>query len=299
MARIRVLIVDDSAFMRHALGRLLERDPVAGGRRRRPRNGEEGLRLARELRARRHHPRRRDAGPRRAGHAQAAHARDADPRRHAVEPDDRERAVTPRRPRVRRHRLRVPSPPARSRSTSAASATSSSARSRPPPPCPRPPSCATARSRSMNLTLAGAPREQAAPRSTPRAGRPPEAADGATDGESRGHGLPARRRRRSLRSRRRAGSSWWRRPPAARAPSSVLVKGLPAEAGRGRRHRPAHAAGLHRVARRAPRFGRRAALRRGGAGGRPGRGRDPGRPGRSAHDQLDERPHPARPTCRP
>ncbi len=49
MAPIRVLIVDDSAFMRHALGRLLNEVPgleVAGA----ASNGEEGLTLARELR---------------------------------------------------------------------------------------------------------------------------------------------------------------------------------------------------------------------------------------------------------
>jgi len=49
MAPIRVLIVDDSAFMRHALGRLLGEAPnleVVGA----AANGEEGLRLARELR---------------------------------------------------------------------------------------------------------------------------------------------------------------------------------------------------------------------------------------------------------
>jgi len=48
MAPIRVLIVDDSAFMRHALGRLLGEVPgleVAGV----AANGEEGLKLAREL----------------------------------------------------------------------------------------------------------------------------------------------------------------------------------------------------------------------------------------------------------
>jgi two-component system chemotaxis response regulator CheB len=48
MAPIRVLIVDDSAFMRHALGRLLGEMPsleVAGV----AANGEEGLALAREL----------------------------------------------------------------------------------------------------------------------------------------------------------------------------------------------------------------------------------------------------------
>ncbi len=49
MARIRVLIVDDSAFMRHALSRLLGEAPsleVVGA----AANGEEGLRLACELR---------------------------------------------------------------------------------------------------------------------------------------------------------------------------------------------------------------------------------------------------------
>ena len=49
MATIRVLIVDDSAFMRHALARLLSEAPgleVAGA----AANGEEGLSLARELR---------------------------------------------------------------------------------------------------------------------------------------------------------------------------------------------------------------------------------------------------------
>jgi two-component system chemotaxis response regulator CheB len=49
MARTRVLIVDDSAFLRHTLGRLLGRIPsleVVGA----ASNGEEGLRLARELR---------------------------------------------------------------------------------------------------------------------------------------------------------------------------------------------------------------------------------------------------------
>jgi two-component system chemotaxis response regulator CheB len=49
MAPIRVLIVDDSAFMRHALGRLLNEAPsleVVGS----AANGEEGLRLAQELR---------------------------------------------------------------------------------------------------------------------------------------------------------------------------------------------------------------------------------------------------------
>ena len=49
MAPIRVLIVDDSAFMRHALGRLLGEAPsleVVGA----AANGEEGLRLTRELR---------------------------------------------------------------------------------------------------------------------------------------------------------------------------------------------------------------------------------------------------------
>jgi two-component system chemotaxis response regulator CheB len=49
MARIRVLIVDDSAFMRHALGRLLSEAAsleVVGA----ATNGEEGLALARELR---------------------------------------------------------------------------------------------------------------------------------------------------------------------------------------------------------------------------------------------------------
>ena len=49
MAPIRVLVVDDSAFMRHALGRLLNETPgleVVGA----ASNGEEGLRLARELR---------------------------------------------------------------------------------------------------------------------------------------------------------------------------------------------------------------------------------------------------------
>jgi two-component system, chemotaxis family, protein-glutamate methylesterase/glutaminase len=48
MARIRVLIVDDSAFMRHALGRLLGETPtleVVGS----AANGEEGLAMAREL----------------------------------------------------------------------------------------------------------------------------------------------------------------------------------------------------------------------------------------------------------
>ena len=49
MALIRVLVVDDSAFMRHALGRLLSESPgleVVGS----AANGEEGLALARELR---------------------------------------------------------------------------------------------------------------------------------------------------------------------------------------------------------------------------------------------------------
>jgi two-component system chemotaxis response regulator CheB len=49
MARIRVLIVDDSAFLRHTLGRLLSGIPtleIVGS----ASNGEEGLRLARELR---------------------------------------------------------------------------------------------------------------------------------------------------------------------------------------------------------------------------------------------------------
>jgi two-component system chemotaxis response regulator CheB len=49
MARIRVLIVDDSAFLRHTLGRLLSGIPsleVVGA----ASNGEEGLRLARDLR---------------------------------------------------------------------------------------------------------------------------------------------------------------------------------------------------------------------------------------------------------
>lgn len=49
MAPIRVLVVDDSAFMRHALGRLLSETPgleVVGS----AANGEEGLALARELR---------------------------------------------------------------------------------------------------------------------------------------------------------------------------------------------------------------------------------------------------------
>jgi two-component system chemotaxis response regulator CheB len=49
MAPIRVLIVDDSAFMRHALGRLLNEAPsleVVGS----AANGEEGLKLAQELR---------------------------------------------------------------------------------------------------------------------------------------------------------------------------------------------------------------------------------------------------------
>ena len=49
MAPIRVLICDDSAFMRHALGRLLAEVPaieVVGA----ASNGEEGLRLAAELR---------------------------------------------------------------------------------------------------------------------------------------------------------------------------------------------------------------------------------------------------------
>jgi len=49
MGQIRVLIVDDSAFMRHALGRLLSEVPdleVVGA----AANGEEGLRLAEELR---------------------------------------------------------------------------------------------------------------------------------------------------------------------------------------------------------------------------------------------------------
>jgi two-component system chemotaxis response regulator CheB len=49
MAPIRVLIVDDSAFMRHALGRLLSETPgieVVGA----AANGEEGLALARDLR---------------------------------------------------------------------------------------------------------------------------------------------------------------------------------------------------------------------------------------------------------
>jgi len=49
MGRIRVLIVDDSAFMRHSLGRLLAAAPnleVVGA----ASNGEEGLRLASELR---------------------------------------------------------------------------------------------------------------------------------------------------------------------------------------------------------------------------------------------------------
>ena len=49
MDQIRVLIVDDSAFMRHALGRLLCEAPnieVVGA----AANGEEGLRLAGELR---------------------------------------------------------------------------------------------------------------------------------------------------------------------------------------------------------------------------------------------------------
>jgi two-component system chemotaxis response regulator CheB len=49
MAPVRVLIVDDSAFMRHALGRLLSEVPsleVVGA----AANGEEGLTLARDLR---------------------------------------------------------------------------------------------------------------------------------------------------------------------------------------------------------------------------------------------------------
>jgi two-component system chemotaxis response regulator CheB len=49
MARIRVLIVDDSAFLRHTLGRLLSGIPsleLVGA----ASNGEEGLRLARDLR---------------------------------------------------------------------------------------------------------------------------------------------------------------------------------------------------------------------------------------------------------
>jgi chemotaxis response regulator CheB len=49
MARTRVLIVDDSAFMRHTLNRMLGAIPaldVVGA----ASDGEEGLRLARELR---------------------------------------------------------------------------------------------------------------------------------------------------------------------------------------------------------------------------------------------------------
>jgi two-component system chemotaxis response regulator CheB len=49
MARTRVLIVDDSAFLRHTLGRLLSGTPtleIVGS----ASNGEEGLQLARELR---------------------------------------------------------------------------------------------------------------------------------------------------------------------------------------------------------------------------------------------------------
>ncbi len=49
MAKIRVLIVDDSAFMRHSLGRLLGESPVidvVGS----ASNGEEGLAMARQLR---------------------------------------------------------------------------------------------------------------------------------------------------------------------------------------------------------------------------------------------------------
>jgi two-component system chemotaxis response regulator CheB len=49
MGEIRVLIVDDSAFMRHALGRLLTEEPdieVVGA----ASNGDEGLRMAAELR---------------------------------------------------------------------------------------------------------------------------------------------------------------------------------------------------------------------------------------------------------
>ena len=49
MGEIRVLIVDDSAFMRHALGRLLTQEPdidVVGA----ASNGDEGLRMAAELR---------------------------------------------------------------------------------------------------------------------------------------------------------------------------------------------------------------------------------------------------------
>ena len=48
MAPIRVLVVDDSAFMRHALARLLNETPdleVVGS----SSNGEEGLAAAREL----------------------------------------------------------------------------------------------------------------------------------------------------------------------------------------------------------------------------------------------------------
>ncbi len=49
MARVRVLIVDDSAFMRHALGRLLGESAlveVVGS----ASNGEEGLAMAKSLR---------------------------------------------------------------------------------------------------------------------------------------------------------------------------------------------------------------------------------------------------------
>ena len=280
--------------MRHALGRLLERVRQPRGRGRPPRNGAEGLTLARELRP--------DVitldvempvldG---LGDAQAAHARDADARRDAVEPDDRRTPVTLDALEFGAIDF-VPKPSGHSRSTSAASATSWSRKIEAAAAMSEAAFLRHRQVAAMNLTLAGTPRRRAAT----AAGRGPRAtAPGEAAARSPAAGIltqPGGRRSASAVAATRlvVVASSTGGPSALHA----FVKGLPAHSAP---RSPSSSTCPRASPRRSPRASTRPAqLRCTEATAEDVLVEDEilRRAGRPPHDLLDERPHPARPSA--
>ena len=292
MDQIRVLIVDDSAFMRHALGRLLSEAPnieVVGA----ASNGEEGLRLAGELR-----------------------------------PDvitlDVEMPVLDGLGMLKRLMLETPTRVVMlsSRTTEGARTTLDALEYGAIDFVPKPSGslsvdigrvdddlvakitaaagmseAAFLRHRqvaAMNLTLINN-----------RARLDAAAQSAEADAQAPG-GFEASVAARHARCRRRAGSAAGRaqdrRPQAGRdrlldgrsERPARRGQGATRRPGSGRRDRPAHAPRLHRIARRPPRVGRPAALLGGRQRRRPGGERDPRGARRFPPDLQHERPRPAR-----
>ena len=268
MSKIRVLIVDDSLFMRAAIAKTL----AAGGRSRssaQAKDGQDGARQGRAARARRLHDGLQHAGPERRRHGARDHADAADAGRDVLGAHQARREGDVRRARRRRGRLRRQAVgrglgrPAkigdelRGKVAAAAGAKPRAARAAPPP--------------------VAMPSRQSGVIAAP-------SASGTT---SRARPCPARCR----------GSCVIAVSTGGPAALSEVIPALPAEPAVRRHRRPAHAGALHRRARRAARR-REPAPRARGAGRRPpdaGPGADrarrsPPRARRSRHGAAHRRP---------